>query len=124
MVRSGFIKDGSLTVHWPGGKSDLSGRGTPHARIRIKGALAPWRIGLRPDLLCGVSYRDGRIVPEDCSIADILEILMRNIGEHHPPGIMQQRHWGQRGWRGISSFNPATCARRTMAHHYDLDAGL
>jgi cyclopropane-fatty-acyl-phospholipid synthase len=124
MVLSGLIKDGSLTVHWPGGKSDISGRGNPHATIRIKGALAPWTIGLRPDLVFGMSYMDGRIVPEDCSITDVLEILMLNIGEHRPPGIMRLRQWVQRGWRGISQFNLATRAQRNVAHHYDLDAGL
>ena len=61
------------------------GRGNPHAAIRIKGSLAPWAIGFRPDLVLGEAYMDGRIVPEDCSIADVLEVLMLNIGEHRPP---------------------------------------
>ncbi len=124
LMLSGLVKQGTLTVHWPGGGTSSYGTGAPKATIRLTGRLTPWALGLRPDLVFGEAYMDGRLVPDHCSIADVLEILILNMGATQMPPVVRFKQKVQRQWRQISQFNPAKRARRNVAHHYDLDAKL
>jgi len=82
------------------------------------------RLGLRPALHLGEAWMDGRIEAVDCSLYDLLDLLIRNR-EAAPPGRLSA--W--LGWPGIrlrrlAQHNPVGLAQRHAAHHYDLSGRL
>jgi cyclopropane-fatty-acyl-phospholipid synthase len=68
---------------------------------------------------------DGRLTVEEGSIADVLEILMMNLGARRRlPASMHLLRVMRRWLRIFAQFNPASRARRNVAHHYDLSGAL
>jgi cyclopropane-fatty-acyl-phospholipid synthase len=124
-ILSQIVEQGTLKVFWADGSHSTYGSGTPEAAIRLTRRWTPWRVGLRPDLALGEAYMDGQLVPEGCSIADVLEVLLLNLGaSRRPPALIRAHRALRHRLRWIAQFNPAPRAQRNVAHHYDLDAGL
>ena len=121
---SQMVKRGTLSVIWPNGRTTIYGSGNPQAAIRLKGRWTPWAIVLRPGLVFGEAYMDGRLTVEDCTIADVLEILVSNLGANQPPAIIRLQRTLRRWWRSMSQFNSPRRARKNVAHHYDLSTEL
>src|SRR5215467_3137293 len=119
MLLSHLVKQGTLTVRWPDGTSTTFGKGNPKAAFRLKGRWTPFKAGLRPDLGIGEAYMDGNLVPEGCSIADVLEVLISNLGAARPPLIIRLHRHMRHVLRRISQFNPVGRARKNVTHHYD-----
>lgn len=119
-----IVRNGSLTVNWPDGRTDTYGTGLPHAAIRVHGRWSPWTIGVRPDLAFGEAYMDGRVTMEEGTIADVLEILLSNLGAGARPWLLTMRSRLRLWLRALAQFNPAPRSRRNVAHHYDLSGGL
>jgi cyclopropane-fatty-acyl-phospholipid synthase len=66
---------------------------------------------------------DGTIEPINCSIFEILDLLVLNMQEREPAVervLARIRH--ARRW--LDQFNLASRARQNAAHHYDLDGRL
>jgi cyclopropane-fatty-acyl-phospholipid synthase len=125
MLLAQLVEQGTLSVTWPSGKTKIYGAGGPRAAVRLHGWLTPWALGSRPELAFGEAYMDGRLTVEEGTIADVLEIMISNIGIHRPPPLIialarALRH----SCRWIAQFNPASRARRNVAHHYDLSGAL
>ena len=116
---------GRLTVRFPDGSFETYGPGTePSAGVFI----ASWRTmrGLltNPALVFGEAYVDEKLVPLDCDLQDILDLLFVNLaagGRHQ--GLAVRRAIA-RALRTISQYNPIPRARRNVAHHYDLNGRL
>jgi cyclopropane-fatty-acyl-phospholipid synthase len=116
---------GRLTVRFPDGSFETYGPGTePGAGVFI----ASWRTmrGLltNPALVFGEAYVDEKLVPLDCDLQDILDLLFVNLaagGRHQ--GLAVRRAIA-RALRTISQYNPIPRARRNVAHHYDLNGRL
>ncbi len=119
-----IVRSGTLAVMWPDGRADRYGTGLPTAAIRIHGRWSPWTIGLRPDLAFGEAYMDGRVTVEQGTIADVLEILLSNMGAGAQPWLLKLRSRLGLGLRALAQFNPAPRSRRNVAHHYDLSGAL
>ena len=124
MLLGKLIEHGTLTVVWPDNKTALFGTGTPRATIRIHGPWTPWRIGMMPELAFGEAYMDGTMTVEEGSIADVLEIMISNLGTLPMPKIMGLERMLRRCMRSFSQFNPVTRSRKNVAHHYDLSGEL
>jgi cyclopropane-fatty-acyl-phospholipid synthase len=121
-----FIVLGRLTIRWPDGKmTTYSGKPGPEALIAIKDDRTVRRLVRNPALALGEAYMDGGLVPVDCTIHDVLDLLLTNrAAEAIGPVPMYVLDF--MGWvtRRIAQFNPATRARRNVAHHYDLNGRL
>ena len=81
---------------------------------------------LNPELAAGELYMDGTLVPADCGIFDVIDVLTLNtiaLPKTSFPVINARRLVGQ-ARRRIDQFNPARRARRNVAHHYDLSREL
>jgi cyclopropane-fatty-acyl-phospholipid synthase len=100
------------------------GTGAPCAAIKILGSWTPWRIGLRPDLAFGEAYMDGRLTIEQGTMADVLAIILSNLGSRRLPRIMQLSRTMRRLLRTMSQFNTGRRSHRNVAHHYDLSKSL
>jgi cyclopropane-fatty-acyl-phospholipid synthase len=120
-----LIGQGALTVTWPdGSKTQYQGVAGPQAGLRLLAWDAVRRLAVNPALAFGEAYMDGTLVPDGCSLFDLLDLVLLNIDTalRHPVlrahGVLSRltRRWEQR--------NDAARARRHVAHHYDLDSRL
>ena len=122
VVLAELVEHGTLVFIWPDGKQHIFGAGGPRATVKLHGRWTPWTIGLRPELAFGEAYMDGRLTVEEGTIADVLEILISNMGTRELPANMRAWRLLRHLYRPISQFNRATRARKNVAHHYDLSA--
>src|SRR5216684_6689439 len=122
VVLAELVEHGTLIFIWPDGKRRIFGAGGPRATVKLHGRWTPWTIGLRPELAFGEAYMDGRLTVEEGTIADVLEILISNMGTRELPANMRAWRVLRHLYRPISQFNRATRARKNVAHHYDLSA--
>ena len=121
-----FIVLGRLTVRWPDGQlTTYGGTPGPEALIEIKDDRTVRRIALNPALALGEAYMDGGLVPVDCTIHDVLDLLLTNRATEASGQELMRLHESM-GWliRRIAQFNPARRAQRNVAHHYDLNGRL
>src|ERR1700680_1283151 len=119
-----LVEHGTLTFVWPNGARRICGAGGPRATVRLRGRWTPWAIGMRPELAFGEAYMDGRLTVEEGTLADVLEILISNMGMRELPAGMRLWRRLRHLSRPIAQFNRAARARRNVAHHYDLSAAL
>ncbi len=123
-----FVVRGRLTVRWPDGRVSVyagpPGSG-PAAGIELRDAETVRRLLLNPALGVGESYMEGGLLPYECSLYEMLDVLMLNLATNaagHP--VARVRDMAGRLTRRIVQFNPASRARRNVAHHYDLNGRL
>ncbi|HEX7388825.1 MAG TPA: class I SAM-dependent methyltransferase, partial [Acidiphilium sp.] len=121
-----LIVQGEFTIVWPDGTSShYAGTPGPAAAMAIHDQTTIRRLLVNPSMALGESYMDGQITPVDCSIYDVLHVLLANVGqaEQHIPLLRFQSKLN-RLVRPIVQHNSARRARRNVAHHYDLNGRL
>jgi len=121
---AGLVEHGTLTFVWPNGKSSVYGAGGPRATVKLHDWWTYFRIGLKPELAFGEAYVDGRLTVEEGTIADVLEIMISNMGSNRLLWLVRLERLWRRCSRSIAQFNPASRARKNVAHHYDLSGAL
>src|SRR6202040_790553 len=89
VVLAELVEHGTLTFIWPDGTRRIFGAGGPRATVRLHGRGTPWTVGLRPELAFGEAYMDGRLTVEEGTMADVLEILISNMGMRELPANMR-----------------------------------
>jgi cyclopropane-fatty-acyl-phospholipid synthase len=77
-----------------------------------------------PQLKLGEAYMDGRISFEGGTIADFLDLIARNIQTGFGGGHLEWIAMFRSAARRFTPRNSHARARRNVAHHYDLSAGL
>jgi cyclopropane-fatty-acyl-phospholipid synthase len=119
------IRHGTLKVRYSSGQTCQYGTGEPpRAGMLLRTRRAERRLVLNPSLAFGELYMDGELEPLDCSLYDLLDVMVMNSwsNSRHP---MEQLHTGlRRLWRPIDQLNLVGRARRNVAHHYDLSGRL
>jgi cyclopropane-fatty-acyl-phospholipid synthase len=116
-----LIKDGTLTVEFPSGRSAEFGTGLPKAAVRIHDWPALAALTLNPHLALGEMYMAGRLTVTHGDVGDLLALLMANIERSKPNRLLRAIELLV---RPLAQFNPADRARAHAAHHYDLSGGL
>jgi cyclopropane-fatty-acyl-phospholipid synthase len=122
-----LIRNGRLTVVTADGKRGTYGGGSGEASvtIRLTDRKVPFELARNPRLGVGEAYMDGRLVIEDGTMLDLLQL------------VTGSNRWEDRG-RGrkligkskLSSLealwrrNRPDRSRRNVAHHYDLSDEL
>jgi cyclopropane-fatty-acyl-phospholipid synthase len=122
-----LIQTGQFDVIWPDGRRSFYGnRGDGmHAVIHITNQAALRQIAINPGLAMGETYMDGTLLPVDCTIYDVLRVLMSNIGAVETESlVMRIRAALRRALRPMTQANDARKARNNVAHHYDLNGRL
>ncbi len=117
-----FVKDlfrsGSLSITLPGGREITAGDGgAPRVAARVKGVSTVAKILASPALGVGEAYMDGRLVIDEGSIHDFLDLATRPRSIRRRPGPL-----GRWATRLFTERNARQAARRNVAHHYDLSA--
>ena len=117
---------GRLTVRWPDGSiTTYAGEKGPEAVMAIADSATIRHLIFNPGLHVGEGYMAGTLTPVDCTIYDVLDVLMTNqasaIGRVPMVGL---REWLGRVTRRVAQWNRASRSRRNVAHHYDLNGRL
>ena len=116
-----LLKSGSITIIEPGKNPETHGPGGGRSlTVRLTDRKVPFEILKNPRLGFGEAYMDSRVVIEDGTILDLLEMVMGSNPweEHRPARKMLNR--GKSGLKRLFKRNDAKRARRNVAHHYDL----
>ena len=121
LLRS-IVHTGSLAIIDPAGRRTLVGDGSPPAAtLRVTGWASDLAIVVNPALKLGEAYMNGRLVVEDGSIYDALEVIARNYAElRNNPVLAAVARLGD----GLGRPGPLKRARRQVAHHYDISPRL
>jgi cyclopropane-fatty-acyl-phospholipid synthase len=119
-----YIKRGSLRLTTSRGTVMTFGDGTGKpVAIRFATRATEWAILRNPELTFGEAYMGGSLIVEQGTIADVLEVVMRQQQDAPP-------RWARVQWlfrflrRRLLQFNPRRRSRENVAHHYDLDGRL
>lgn len=119
-----FITVGRLDVYYPGGDRRVyTGQPGPHAAMWIADPATCRALLLDPALKVGEAYMAGHLSPVDCSLYELLHVLMLNVMRRSPAGerFFSSLRYMARKWL---QNNTLRRARRNVAHHYDLDSRL
>ncbi|HEX3984638.1 MAG TPA: SAM-dependent methyltransferase, partial [Acidisoma sp.] len=75
-----IIRKGGLTVIWPNGEKTTYGPDSAGAfAIKLTDEKAIRAIVLNPGLGVGECYMNGLLVPVDCTIYQVLEVMLANL---------------------------------------------
>jgi cyclopropane-fatty-acyl-phospholipid synthase len=120
-----FIMFGRLDILYSDGQRvTYQGRGAePAAAMRLMTPRAERAMVINSGLAFGESYMDGEIAPLDCSLEELLSVLMLNINRtgHIVNRLEGATRYATRKW---AQFNTLAGSRRNVAHHYDLNGRL
>jgi cyclopropane-fatty-acyl-phospholipid synthase len=117
-----LIRAGTLRVSTAGGSTFTFGDGTGRpVAIRFTTHAAERRVVIDPELRFGEAYMDGGVVVEQGSIADFLDIAVRNLNQIQPSvwrrSLGKLRSFSRRVLQGNTLWR----ARRNALYHYNID---
>ena len=116
-----LLNKGSITLKLPGKEPRTYGRGGgKHLTVRFADRKVGFDLVKNPRLAIGETYMDGRLVIEDGTILDLLEMITSaNRWEDGGEGRRKLSKKRKSLLRLLKSNNLKR-ARRNVAHHYDL----
>lgn len=116
-----LLTKGSITLKQPGKSPETHGRsGGKHLTVRFTDRRVGFDIARNPRLGLGEAYMNGRIVIEDGTILDLLEMITgANRWEDGGEGRSALAK-GKKKLLSLFKTNNLVRARRNVAHHYDL----
>ena len=125
-VLARMIRLGTLHLRMPdGGLHHLRGpQPGPEAGLDIRTRRAARRLLLNPNLALGEGYMEDEVAPLDCDLHDLLDLLVLNMMEGGTHPVARVMDAWRVAKRRLDQWNPASRARRNVAHHYDLDGRL
>jgi cyclopropane-fatty-acyl-phospholipid synthase len=117
-----LIRTGALQVTTAAGStfSCGDGTGTPVA-IRFASSAAEWRTLIDPELRLGEVYMDGDLVVEQGSIAEFLDLVVRNLSRTGRSVWRRSLRTLRSLARRLFEHNTLARARRNAIHHYNID---
>lgn len=119
------IRTGTLRVTTASGRSFTLGDGAGKViAMRFASRRAEWGVLLDPELRLGEAYVDGAVEVEQGSIADLLDLIMRNIGRERPVAWARVIGFLRTAGRWALHRNSLVNARKNAVHHYDIDGRL
>ena len=121
-----LLKKGSITLIAPGKPPATYGPGGgKHLTVRFTDRMVGFDILKNPRLGMGEAYMDGRVVIEDGTILDFLELV---VGSHRWDEVAGTRKLIGKGrlapLKALFRRNRPSRARSNVAHHYDLSDEL
>ncbi|MFC5069137.1 class I SAM-dependent methyltransferase [Flaviflagellibacter deserti] len=124
MLRRAILR-GSLDVLTAQGRRLSFGDGTGNkVVIRFTDAAAQRALIADPEMKLGELYMDGRLVMEQGSIYDLLNLVLLNLRHRPYPLTARILERGRILLRRFAQWNRGVRSKRNVAHHYDLDRRL
>ena len=120
-----LIVHGRLVAYDASGQQHLFGDGSPpRVGIRLLDRATERAIAFDPHLALGEAYMAGRLQMTEGTIADFLDLALREAEHNGLPRWTRGLELARRGLRRLSQFNPVARSRRNVAHHYDIDGSI
>ncbi|MEP5730462.1 MAG: cyclopropane-fatty-acyl-phospholipid synthase family protein [Sulfitobacter sp.] len=114
-----------LSVTYPDGTTRHYGPDTgARAHLVVSDSATIRSIILNPDLGLGEGYMDGRLSPKECTLDEVLEIIIRNRFKGSLPPWMLIANRTRFHLRRFIQHNAPQASRKNVAHHYDLSENL
>jgi len=115
-----LLSKGSITLKLPGKAPQTYGRGGGrHLTVRFTDRKVAFDILKNPRLGIGETYMDGRLVIEDGTILDLLEMVV-GANPWEDSGQGRRAMAKKKNFLRFFKRNSLHRARRNVAHHYDL----
>lgn len=119
------VKHGTLKVIFARGKERVFGDGSdPKVTFRFADHAAERALSLNPELAFGELYMDGRLIVEQGSLFELLQLVLQDSrGEFDdlPFGSLRRL---RKLLLGMKRTNKPEASKRNVEHHYDLDGRL
>nr|MBA3730780.1 class I SAM-dependent methyltransferase [Sphingomonas sp.] len=120
-----ILKQGRLTLIGADGERSTYGPGGGKAlTVRIADRKVLFELAKSPRMGLGEAYMDGRLVIEDGTILDLMEMIVGANRWEDKAGGRAAMNKGKSKWKALFRRNPADVSRRNVAHHYDLSDDL
>ena len=122
---SGVMVKDRLTVTFPDGStSDYGPETGEQAHISVSDPGVMRRLIVNPDLGMGEGYMDGAINPQNCTLEQLMAILIRNRQAGTLPPWLRAMTRLRTRMRRFMQLNAPAVSRRNVAHHYDISDDL
>lgn len=122
---SRLVRRGTLSVALPSGAQVRFGDGSePKVAIRLADQGSVLGLMTDPDLQLGELFMDGRLIVEEGTIFDFLQVVLQDARETRPSLTVQALDRIRFALRRFAQRNGLTRARTNVAHHYNLNADL
>lgn len=116
-----LLGKGSITLIEAGKAPRTYGPGGgPQLTVRFTDRKVPFDIAKNPRLGFGEAYMDGRIIIENGTILDLLELITGSNRWEDGKDARGALNRGKTALRRIFASNTKKRAKRNVAHHYDL----
>ncbi len=120
-----LVRQGQLDVVLPWGRELRFGDGgEPQARIRFADRRAIWALLRDPDLNFGEMFMQERLVVEQGTVYDVLELVLRGARDVPVSATVRMLDAWRMRLRPVLQNNLRSKSRANVAHHYDLDDRL
>ena len=120
-----LVRQGQLDVALPWGRELRFGDGSePRARIRFADRRAIWALLRDPDLNFGEMFMQERLVVEQGTVYDVLELVLRGARDVPVSATVRMLDAWRMRLRPVLQNNLRSKSRANVAHHYDLDDRL
>lgn len=120
-----MFRQGELNITFADGTSKRYGNGKGlSVAVTLHDATLPRRIVMSPDIAVGEGYMDGRFTIENDDLYGFMSLVIQNISANGRPWLEKPIDFLHYALRRLDQFNPASRARRNVAHHYDLSGEL
>ncbi|MDO9525017.1 MAG: cyclopropane-fatty-acyl-phospholipid synthase family protein [Gemmobacter sp.] len=119
-----LIREGTLTVLMPGGRTHVYGSGAPAISVQLRDPALPGRLVRAPDMALGEGYVDQSLIIDQDDLPGLLALLMRNAARGRSDWWRFPLTRAQRIIRMVGQIAPAARSRANVAHHYDLSGAL
>ena len=116
-----LLKTGSITLIRPGHEPVTYGRqGGKHLTVRFTDRKVAFDIVKNPRLGVGEAYMNKRLIVEDGTILDLLEMIVGSNRWEDGGNSRKAIKRGKKRFKWLFSRNRAARSKRNVAHHYDL----
>ncbi len=116
-----LVREGELQVTLPSGATRRYGNGQGlSAAVSIHDNAQVRQLIQRPELALGEGYMDQRLTVAQDDLEGFLRLMARNVMRYGRGRLNIAASLPRRILRYVEQYNPASVARRNVAHHYDL----
>ena len=116
---------GQLTLITPDGKRSTYGPGgCTSLTVRVTDRKTLFAIARNPRLAVGEAYMDGRLLIEDGTILDLMQLVLGGNRWEDKTSARGALNKGKKPWKALFRRNRAKASRRNVAHHYDIGNDL
>ncbi len=93
-------------------------------KLKILDKKLHYKLLFQPDLYLGEAYTDGKIVIENGSLSEFLDLALMNIGRREINIISYLINKLRGSYRYLTNFNFIKKSKMNVSHHYDISDDL